>query len=67
MAKDAFNRRKELLAKGLSMTLKKRMIKVVVWPVVLYEYETWTIGHCYKMKSTDWKHWRCGCGEDWKR
>src|SRR5438876_2130178 len=36
-------KRKELLAKGLSMTLKKRMVKVLVWPVVLYGCETWTL------------------------
>ena len=30
MAKDAFNKRKELLTKGLSMTLKERMVKVLV-------------------------------------
>src|SRR2546425_6717000 len=43
MAKDAFNKGKELLTKGLSMTLKKRMVKVLVWPVVLYGCETWTL------------------------
>src|SRR6267154_2708872 len=43
MAKDAFNKRKELLAKGLSRTLKKRMVEVLVWPVVLYGCETWTL------------------------
>src|SRR6266516_1656469 len=43
MAKDAFNKRKELLTKGLSMKLKKRMVKVLVWPVVLYGCETWTL------------------------
>src|SRR3989441_5395030 len=43
MAKDAFNKRKELLTKGLSMTLKKIMVKVLVWPVVLYGCETWTL------------------------
>src|SRR3989442_15043002 len=43
MAKEAFNKRKELLTKGLSMTLKKRMIKELVWPVVLYGCETWTL------------------------
>src|SRR6266516_1143529 len=43
MAKDAFNKRKELLAKGLSMKLKKRMIKVLVRPVVLYGCATWTL------------------------
>ena len=43
MAKDAFNKRKELVTKGLSMKLKKRMVKVLVWPVVLYGCETWTL------------------------
>jgi hypothetical protein len=43
MAKDAFNKRKELLTKGLGMTLKKRMVKVLIWPVVLYGCETWTL------------------------
>ena len=33
LAKDAFNRRKELFTKGLSQILKKRMAK---WQVVLY-------------------------------
>src|SRR5437899_6712307 len=42
MAKDAFNKRKELLTKGLSRTLKKRMVKALVRPVVLYGCETWT-------------------------
>src|SRR6266516_3613676 len=43
MAKDAFNKRKELVTKGLSMKLKKRMVKVLVWPVVLYGCETLTL------------------------
>ncbi len=44
LAKEAFNKRKEFLTKGgLSRTLKKRMVKVLVWPVVLYGCETWTL------------------------
>src|SRR5437899_7234628 len=43
MAKDAFNKWKELLTKRLSRTLKKRMVKVLVWPVVLYGCETRTL------------------------
>src|SRR5437867_12960522 len=43
MAKDAFNKRKELSMKGLSVALKKRMMKVLVYPVVLYGCETWTL------------------------
>ena len=43
MAKDAFNQRKKLLTKELSRTLKKRKVKVLVWPVVLYACESWTL------------------------
>ena len=43
LAKDAFNKRKELLTKGLSKKLKKRMVKILIWPVVLYGCETWTL------------------------
>src|SRR3989441_13314760 len=31
MAQDAFNKRKEFLTKELSMTLKKKMVKVLIW------------------------------------
>ena len=40
MAKDSFNKRKELLIKSMSKGLKKRMIKTLVWPVALYGCET---------------------------
>jgi hypothetical protein len=44
LAKEAFNKRKESLTKGgLSRTLKMRIVKVLVWPVVLYGCETWTL------------------------
>src|SRR5688572_5876263 len=43
LVKDAFNKRKELLTKGVSRTLKTRLVKVLVWPVVLYGCETWTL------------------------
>ena len=43
-AKEVFNKRKEFLTKGgLSSTLRKRMVKVLVWPVVLYDCDTWTL------------------------
>ena len=41
MAKDAFNKRHELLIKSFSKDLKKRMIKTLVWPVAMYASETW--------------------------
>ena len=43
LAKVAFNKRKDLLSKGLSKKLKKRMVKVLIWPVVMYGCETWTL------------------------
>ena len=43
LAKEAFNKRKELLTKELSRKLKKRMVKVLMWPVVMYGRETWTL------------------------
>ena len=43
MAKDAFNKRRELLTRSMSKGLKKRMIKTLVWPVALYGSETWTV------------------------
>src|SRR6476469_8564584 len=43
MAKDAFNKRKELLSRSIRVDLKKRLVKTVVWPVVLYGCETRTM------------------------
>jgi hypothetical protein len=43
MAKDAFSKRKELLTKKMSRSIKKRIVKAVVWSVALYGAETWTL------------------------
>ena len=43
MAKDAFNKRKELLTRSVRVDLRKRLFKTLVWPVVLYGCETWTM------------------------
>src|SRR6476469_7346784 len=41
--KDAFNKRKELLTRSIRVDLRKRLVKTLVWPVVLYGCETWTM------------------------
>src|SRR3984885_11701661 len=41
--KKAFAKRKELLRGGLNKTLKKRMVKTLIWSVTLYGAETWTM------------------------
>src|SRR6218665_3211477 len=45
MGKDAFYKRKELLRRKLNKNLKKRIIKSMIWSVVLYGLlsETWTM------------------------
>src|SRR6267154_2573749 len=60
----SFNQRKDLLTRGLSRTLKREWLKY--WCGQLYCMDV-RHGRCCKIKSTDCKHWRCGCGEDWKK
>ena len=36
MAKDAFNKRRELLSQRMDRKLKKKIIKAVMWSVALY-------------------------------
>ena len=43
MAKDAFNKRKELLTKRFSKSVKKRIVKTLIWSVAMYACETWTL------------------------
>ena len=43
MAKDAFNKRKELLTRSIRVDLRKMLVKTLVWLVVLYGCETWTM------------------------
>jgi len=57
MAKDAFNKRRELLTKSMSKGLKKRMIKTLVWPVALYGSETWTMTKEVRDKLEAFEMW----------
>src|SRR6476469_4933870 len=43
MAKDAYSKRKELLTRSSRVDLRKRLVKTLLWPVVLYGCETWTM------------------------
>src|SRR5918996_2553611 len=43
MAKDAFNKRKELSSKRFCKSVKKRIVKTLIWSVTIYAYETWTL------------------------
>ena len=43
MVKAAFNKRKELLTKNMGQTMKKKIMKAMIWSMFLYESETWTM------------------------
>ena len=43
MAKEAFNKRKELLSRNMSTRVKKKVVKAIVWTVAQYGCETWTL------------------------
>jgi len=43
LGKEAFNKNNELLRGKLKLCLKKRLIKTLIWSVVLYGSETWTM------------------------
>src|SRR5688572_10039906 len=43
IGKEAFSNRRELLRGKLNRNLKIRMIKTLLWSVVLYGSETWTM------------------------
>ena len=43
LAKDAFTEHRMLLTKSLNQTLKKRLAKSLVWSVLLYGSEAWTL------------------------
>jgi len=43
LGKEAFNKKRDLMQKSVSLHLRKRMVKVFVWSVVLYGSETWTL------------------------
>ena len=43
MTKDTFNKHQKLLTGKINRNLKKRLIKTLVWNVLLYGSETWTL------------------------
>ena len=53
MGKDAFYKRKELLRGKLNENLKKGIIKSMIWSLVLYGSETWTM----RKEGESWRSW----------
>lgn len=57
MAKEAFNKRKELLAKRMNKKIRKKIVKCVVWPVALYGCETWELRQTDRDKLNAFEMW----------
>src|SRR6476469_6308504 len=57
MTKDAFNKRKELLTRSVRVDLRKRLVKTLVWPVVLYGCEIWTMRKEEMTRLNDFEMW----------
>ena len=43
LAKEAFSKRRELLTKNFRISVKKKMVKTLIWTTLLYGCETWTM------------------------
>ncbi len=57
MGKEAFNARKRLFTARMNLDLKKRMLKNLVWSVVLYAAETWTLKQAEINKLEAFEMW----------
>ena len=60
MAKEAFNKRKELLTKNFKKGIKKKLVKTLVWSTLLYGSETWTLRkeEIRKLEAMEMWMWR---------
>ena len=68
MAKEAFNKRKEILRRSLDVNLRERIVKTIIWPVVLYGSETWTIkkNDTKRLQAFEMWIWRRMLKVSWK-
>ena len=50
-----------LKSRGITLSTKVHLVKVMVFPVVMYEFESWTIR---KLSAEELMLLHCGVGED---
>ena len=53
--------RKHIKSRDISLLTKVHLVKAIVFPVVMYGYESWTI---MKLSAKDLMLLNCGAGED---
>ena len=56
-AKEAFGKRKELLCRNFSKKIKKQIVKAMVWSVMLYGSETWSLKADEKRRIDAFEMW----------
>ena len=68
MAKEAFTRRRELLTKRMKASLKRKIVKTLIWTVLLYGAETWTLRRedIRRLEACEMWFWRRIEGISWK-
>jgi len=57
MAKAAFNKKKTLFTNNLDLNLRKKLVKVCVWSIVLYSAEFWTCRNVDQKHSEIFEMW----------
>src|SRR5262249_42602090 len=62
-AKEAFNKRRELLTtllKNFKKETRKRIIKTIIWPIMMYGSETWVLKaeDCRRIQAFEVWMWR---------
>ena len=68
MGRMAFEKKKELLSKGLNTKIKNRIIKTFVWSTAMYACETWTLreNDRKRIEAFEMWIWRRTQGITWK-
>ena len=59
LAKIAFAERRELFTKNIGLSLEKRLVKTLVWSVLLYACEAWTLKKADINKIKAFEMWCC--------
>lgn len=57
MAKQAFTRKKNILCSSMCLTLRVRLVKTLVWSVLMYGSETWTLRKEEKRRLEAFEMW----------
>ena len=68
MAKQSYTKNKTVLSSKMCLSLRKRLVKTLIWPVLLYGCEAWTMRKVEKtrLKAFEMWIWRRMARVSWK-